>query len=349
MANVIKPSLKPVGGNVQIKTYGFNDKPAAFTKAKMMHEVKADKETILPNYGDFEATPINPELRDVLTEQEGKVESLLSKYHIFDIEPIPEDERQVVKPEGTWEEWEQKQKEKWNNRPEWEQGVFGKHGRSVFGTGTDELGNYWLDGPSEFGRKHYVDEHGNDLDPQPQAKPEEKPQEQKPQEKPQEEKPKEEPKKENRSTTNSLPSDWKSPYSGHVDDQRTVYEYLKNEGYSDAAIAGIMGNIACESGFNPNSSYMEKTGYSSNGIIQWNSQYVPKSAIGNTTEEQLDYLCHNFSGFSESEKEYLKSLPNTEAGAREAAAYFDKKVEVSDGSMRNQRMNYAAQYYNSFN
>ena len=210
MANVVKPNLTS-SGSVNIKSYGYNEGNTNISITPVQYVNEATVSPLSQDYGKYEEKPVTAELSDVLSTTEGKVESLLSKYHIFDT--ITEDERQPIRPtEGSWEEWKQKQQEEWDKKPEWEKGVLGKHGKSVYGTGTDELGNYWKDAS---GKKHYVDESGNDLNPQPQAQPtqqqpeqqsqpesekkpeEEKPQEQKPEEKPEEKKPEEKPQQDN--------------------------------------------------------------------------------------------------------------------------------------------------------
>lgn len=122
-----------------------------------------------------------------------------------------------------------------------------------------------------------------------------------------------------------------------------IYEFFKNKGLSDAAIAGIMGNIQIESSFSPNA-------YNANegavGIAQWEGgrRYALQhfaSSKGTSEfdlETQLEFYWHelstNFSGV-------LSRLRQTH-DARSAAYLIDSDYEISSGSTHDARANAAA-------
>ena len=68
-----------------------------------------------------------------------------------------------------------------------------------------------------------------------------------------------------------------------------IWKYFKDKGYSDYAIAGILGNIMAEVG--GQTLYIQYWLSSSSyyGICQWSRQYYPE-AIGLNLEEQCDFL-----------------------------------------------------------
>jgi hypothetical protein len=116
--------------------------------------------------------------------------------------------------------------------------------------------------------------------------------------------------------------------------QVTVKNMLKAKGISKEAAAGIMGNIQKESVFDPNAFNPEDTGGTTDyGLIQWNSKYHPnpKTEIGTTVEEQINYLFTR-PGY----KSYIKKLvelsnQGKRADAAEASYWFAKLVEVCAG------------------
>ncbi len=116
-----------------------------------------------------------------------------------------------------------------------------------------------------------------------------------------------------------------------------VYNYLANKGFNNAAICGILANIEHESGFDPTALGDNGTSY---GICQWhNSRWTnlknycaANNKDVNSLEGQLDYLVY------ELEHEYpgvyntLKSVPNTEQGAYDAAYKWTVDFEIPDNS-----------------
>lgn len=68
-----------------------------------------------------------------------------------------------------------------------------------------------------------------------------------------------------------------------------IWKYFKDKGYSDYAIAGILGNIMAEVG--GQTLYIQYWLSSSSyyGMCQWSRQYYPE-AIGLSLEEQCDFL-----------------------------------------------------------
>lgn len=135
-----------------------------------------------------------------------------------------------------------------------------------------------------------------------------------------------------------------------------IWNFLKYKGLSDAAVAGILGNIQAESGFNP--SIVEKSNGVGFGLIQWS--YERRTALERAAaaagvspsdlQFQLEYL-------------WGESLdPNTSYGrklaaagfyttnsASDAAYYFHKYVEKSADSqaaIRNNRCATAEKWYN---
>lgn len=68
-----------------------------------------------------------------------------------------------------------------------------------------------------------------------------------------------------------------------------IWKYFEDKGYSDCAIAGILGNIMAEVG--GQTLYIQYWLSSSSyyGMCQWSRQYYPE-AIGLSLEEQCDFL-----------------------------------------------------------
>lgn len=61
-----------------------------------------------------------------------------------------------------------------------------------------------------------------------------------------------------------------SEYGGDNENARAIYTYLKNKGYPDNVIAGIMGNLRAESQFNPAIGYGDNG--TSGGLAQWHDE-----------------------------------------------------------------------------
>ena len=73
----------------------------------------------------------------------------------------------------------------------------------------------------------------------------------------------------------------------YTNDQMGVCQALKDAGFSDNAVAGIMANIEHESNFNAAIKAMDSNGLYSYGLIQWN---------GPNATELLNYCNENFNG-----------------------------------------------------
>lgn len=132
--------------------------------------------------------------------------------------------------------------------------------------------------------------------------------------------------------------------------QAIVWNYFKNKGLNDKAIAGIMGNIQQESGFN--SSVVNKSSGAS-GIFQWlggrkNGLQDYAKSLGKSWTDlqvQLDYAWKELQG---SEKKSLASLQRNDLSASQHASEFDRLFERSGGSAVGKRQDYANQYFNQF-
>lgn len=118
-----------------------------------------------------------------------------------------------------------------------------------------------------------------------------------------------------------------------------IWNFLKYKGLSDAAAAGVLGNIYAESGFNPDIEEIANgIGY---GLIQWS--FERRTALENAAaaagvdpgnlQFQLEYL---WSESLDPNSSYGKNLSaagfyNTDS-ASDAAYYFHKYVEISADS-----------------
>lgn len=146
--------------------------------------------------------------------------------------------------------------------------------------------------------------------------------------------------------------------------QLKVKKYFKDKGLSKEAVAGIMGNIQKESGFNPNAlNPKDSNGLPSYGLIQWNANTASKSEVGTTLESQLNYLIV----FGGRYKRYLNKLielnkSNELVDASIAAYWFANYVEVCGGctasyakflqknnNKTEERAKYANDFYKRFN
>jgi len=124
-----------------------------------------------------------------------------------------------------------------------------------------------------------------------------------------------------------------------------IAAFLKGKGLSDAAVAGILGNLQEESSLNPDA-------YNGNegaiGIAQWEGgrrTALQAFARANGTSEtdlntQLNFLWHEL---NTSERSSLSAIQSA-SSASEAAAIWDEKYERSAGTTRNARVSYANQF-----
>ncbi|MHB1357036.1 MAG: phage tail tip lysozyme [Anaerolineae bacterium] len=119
--------------------------------------------------------------------------------------------------------------------------------------------------------------------------------------------------------------------------EELVYSALKTAGFSDAAAAGIMGNIQIESGFN---SAAENPSEGAIGLAQWEGgrrtalqQFAAAQGTSETdVKTQIIFL------INESKERGNYDAVNQFDRADDAAAYWDANFEVSAGSARNERM-----------
>lgn len=167
------------------------------------------------------------------------------------------------------------------------------------------------------------------------------------------------------SSVSSTSSESKIPYSdlfvtdGSAEgNAKVIWNFLKYKGLSDAAAAGVLGNIQAESGFDP--AIVERATGVGYGLIQWSfgrrtalEQAASAQGVApSNLQFQLEYL-------------WDESLdPNTSYGkklaaagfydtnsASDAAYYFHKYVEISNDSysaIQNNRCRTAEQWYSKF-
>lgn len=132
------------------------------------------------------------------------------------------------------------------------------------------------------------------------------------------------------------------PYPSMIGDERmqgeaceiAMYEWLSDEGFSAAAIAGIFANVYCESGFDSGvEEYETGEGW---GIIQWSfgrrtALYEFCDANGysyDSLEGQLEYFMLELHESYTDTLNVLETVPDTEEGAMEAAEYFCRYFEA---------------------
>lgn len=122
-----------------------------------------------------------------------------------------------------------------------------------------------------------------------------------------------------------------SDYSKLDSKVRTIVQFFVGKGLNNAAACGICGNIKSESNFNTACVGDHGTSF---GICQWHlgRGEAMKSMAGsnwaNNLTGQLNYLWHELSTSYSSVLSGLRGVPNTEAGARQAADIFVRKFEV---------------------
>ena len=114
---------------------------------------------------------------------------------------------------------------------------------------------------------------------------------------------------------------------------KIVFDYLVGKGLNGAAACGILANIRGESNCNPNA--VSGDGYGSIGICQWtfgrktNLINFLNGKWRNNLSGQLDFLWRELNGaYRNRVLNPIRQVPNTEAGARQAADIFVRKFEV---------------------
>lgn len=118
---------------------------------------------------------------------------------------------------------------------------------------------------------------------------------------------------------------------------REIVEYLVGKGLNTAAAIGVIANVKAESGFDVGA--VEKgPPYEGRGICQWSFgrrtamiSYVGADWANNLTG-QLNFLWHELTtSYKSSVLEPLQGVPNTLAGAQDAAEIFVRKFEIPGG------------------
>ena len=132
---------------------------------------------------------------------------------------------------------------------------------------------------------------------------------------------------------------------------RETIQHLVSKGLNNAAACGIAGNIYYESAFNTAAVKDNKTSF---GICRWNSTRGSnmKKSVGsnwaNNLTGQLDFLWYELESDYSSLLSTLKSIDNTESGAKVAAEEFvrnfEKPSKASFDSKKRQEK--AAEYFN---
>lgn len=128
------------------------------------------------------------------------------------------------------------------------------------------------------------------------------------------------------------------------DSKQTICLTLKDNGYSDEAVAGLMGNMEAESGFRPNA--VNELGCV--GIVQWCFSLANelKTTYGDSwsnIDSQLDFLLHELNNDFPSVNSYLHGNHTAE----EHAYYFCMNFERPGASHCNngKRQNFAKNNY----
>lgn len=145
-----------------------------------------------------------------------------------------------------------------------------------------------------------------------------------------------------------------SEYGGDNENARTIYTYLKNKGFADNVIAGIMGNLQAESQFNPSIDYGD--GGTSGGIAQWHDEQPGVGRLSNLKNfavnrqmnwkdlgTQLDFLMEEINkNHPDLIQRMSKLTPN------EAAILFHDEFERSrdNQEQKARRGKYADEIYN---
>lgn len=146
------------------------------------------------------------------------------------------------------------------------------------------------------------------------------------------------------SESNTRPSTATNDITNGSDNVQTICLTLKNNGYSNEATAGIMGNMQHESDFSPTA--VNRIGCV--GLIQWcfGRANDLKSTYGeswNTVNSQLEFLLHELNN----DYTFVNNYLHDNHSAEEQAYYFCMKFEVPGASVCNsgQRQNSATKHY----
>lgn len=140
------------------------------------------------------------------------------------------------------------------------------------------------------------------------------------------------------SENNARPSTTSNNVLMGSDSKQTICLTLKDNGYSDEAVAGLMGNMEAESGFRPNA--VNELGCV--GIVQWCFSLANelKTTYGDSwsnIDSQLDFLLHELNNDFPSVNSYLHGNHTAEEHAYYFCMNFEKPgvAHCSDGKRRN--------------
>ena len=129
-------------------------------------------------------------------------------------------------------------------------------------------------------------------------------------------------------------SDVDSEYGGDDENARTIYAHLASKGLPANVIAGIMGNLQQESGFDSNAyNPNDGDGSPSGGIAQWHASRLDnlrnfasqRGADWNNLGTQLDFLLQEMNDRDPSLVQRMAKL-----SPHEAALLFHKEFEISN-------------------
>lgn len=132
------------------------------------------------------------------------------------------------------------------------------------------------------------------------------------------------------SASNPRPGASSGGVSTGSSDQQTICLTLKKSGYSDDAVAAIMGNIENESGFRPTAvNYID-----CRGIVQWcygrkNNLVATYGSNWNKVENQLEFFLSEMNGSYRKVKTYLSDNHSVE----DKAYHFCMKFEIPGASV----------------
>ena len=134
---------------------------------------------------------------------------------------------------------------------------------------------------------------------------------------------------------------------------KPIYIELKEQtGLSDMALAGMLGNMAQESTFNPNAKSGDYSGYfqNSSNIVRW----IIKNFGGYNHEHQIKYIVSGLAGtlpqnneglwLQERFNDYTKGL-NSINNVSDAVALWERSYEKSNSQNLRQRINYGNYIY----
>ena len=162
--------------------------------------------------------------------------------------------------------------------------------------------------------------------------------------------------------------------------EKLIWQYLKQQGFTDAGVAGLMGNLYAESGLKPTnlqSTYEKKLGFTDDsytkavdngtynnfikdragyGLAQWaywsrkegllNFAKQKNKSIGNLYV-QLDFLMMELSSSYKGLLKILKTTNSVKEASNNVLLQFERPADQS-ASVQNKRASYGQIYYNKY-